>query len=45
MIFKQILSFASIADPFSGLLIVIINVLQLIGIFRGPLGEIKNAIL
>ncbi|AYV78304.1 MAG: hypothetical protein Edafosvirus9_18 [Edafosvirus sp.] len=45
MIFKSFLSFASITDSFNGLLIVIINVLQLIGIFRGPLGEIKNAIL
>ncbi|AYV78301.1 MAG: hypothetical protein Edafosvirus9_15 [Edafosvirus sp.] len=45
MIFKQILSFASIADPFCGLLIVVINVLQLIGIFRSPFGETKDAIL
>ncbi|AYV78823.1 MAG: hypothetical protein Edafosvirus36_13 [Edafosvirus sp.] len=45
MIFKQFLSFAGIAHPFSGLLNVIINVLQLIGIFRSPLGETKDVIL
>ncbi|AYV78820.1 MAG: hypothetical protein Edafosvirus36_11 [Edafosvirus sp.] len=45
MIFKQFLSFAGTAHPFSGLLNVIINVLQLIGIFRNPLGETKDVIL
>ncbi|AYV78723.1 MAG: hypothetical protein Edafosvirus27_12 [Edafosvirus sp.] len=45
MIFKLFLSFAGIAHPPNGLLNVLINVLQLVGFFRSPLGDIKCVIL